>query len=87
MEGIFSKVWTGLREQMGEREGPGASNSQNQLLSLDPKAARKESRCQEPEIGAATGGGQPAGKELLLPRKGMASLLPPGRSKIKQSLG
>jgi len=87
MKAIFSKVWTGLREQMGERQRPGTSNSWNQLLSLDPKAARKGNCCQEPETGAATGEGQPAGKELLFPRKGMTSLLPPGRSKIKPSLG
>lgn len=53
MKAIFSKVWTGLREQMGEREGPGTSNSWNELLSLDPETMREESRCQKPETGAA----------------------------------
>lgn len=70
-----------MREQVGEREEPGTSSSWNQLLSLDPKVARKGS--QEPETGAAAGETQPAGKELLFPRKATASLLPPGRRKIK----
>ena len=41
MKGIFSNVWTGLREQMGVRDGPGTSDSWDQLLCLDPEAAGK----------------------------------------------
>lgn len=87
MKGLFSKVWAGLREPVGENEGPGTSNSWNQLLSRDPEAAREGSSSQKAERVAATGGGPPKVKELQSSRKGMASLLSPGRSRMKQNLG
>lgn len=40
-KGIFSNIRTGLREQMGVCDGPGTSNSWDQLLSRDPEAALK----------------------------------------------